>query len=270
MLCISANPRYVASWHHLSLCRNAVPVVLLGLGTKYTCLESAKDHVLTKGVWGLWHWASEQLPKLVTLYCICKNLTGNQSIHVVLYKTAKCWEALKIQKSVHGNAATKHFVQRKKQPHALRLMPNLQEGMDNLEFVIAVLAKFVTVLLSQELYEPANLVRESGDFVVMNLMVCLRTSAAKIGRLEGQNICAHENQAMCNPSKFFFYFFFFFLFFFLFVLSLRGCQLSKWLFSVIRDTCVYSLLKQCVPECGQSDWFLNLPSMHLCCVRSCT
>lgn len=61
----------------------------------------------------------------------------------------------------------------KKQPHVLDLMPNLQEGMDYLEFVIAVLAKFVTVLLNQELYKPGDLVRESGDFVVMSLMVCL-------------------------------------------------------------------------------------------------
>ena len=77
VLYISANPRYVATWHHLSLCRNAVLMVLLGLGTKYTCLGSGKDHVLAKGV-----WASEQLPKLVTLHCNCKNLTGYQSIHV--------------------------------------------------------------------------------------------------------------------------------------------------------------------------------------------
>lgn len=74
---------------------------------------------------------------------------------------------------MHSNAATKHFLQGKKQPHVLDLMPNLQEGMDYLEFVIAVLAKFVTVLLNQELYKPGDLVRESGDFVVMSLMVCL-------------------------------------------------------------------------------------------------
>lgn len=80
-----------------------------------------------------------------------------------------------------------HFLQGKKQIHVLHLMPNLQSGPNDSEFVIC---SFFELLLALQLLKSRSTLIESGDIVATSwrgrlswITVCSHTSAAFISRL---------------------------------------------------------------------------------------